>query len=266
MAKKSLLALLFLALCSSWASALEIKNMRLTHGPLGAARSDTKFLPGDYLFMTFDIDGLTFDAKTGKANYQTVLELYDSKNTKIFRKETPNEVSAMLGGTRLPGDLHVIMGRDQAPGKYVVRLVVTDRLNKDFKYFDYRFELLPASFGLVGVTAPAVGFPGQHYVASFALVDLTLDSAKKPDVEVIMRVLDENGTAPVTKPIYTYLPKDLPDDVNLTKENFVPMQFPIYLNRPGRFVIEVDAVDKIGKKNTKLRYNLNVIDIAGFAK
>lgn len=260
--KHSILALALVSLLPGWADALEIKNPRLTHGPLGATRTDTNFLPGDYLFMSFDIDGLTFDPKTGKASYQTVLELYDSKNKKIFSKDTPNEVSAMLGGTRLPGDLHVIMGRDQAPGKYVIRLIVTDKLTKELKYFDYRFDLLPQSFGLVGVTAPAIGFPGQHYLASFALVDMGLDANKKPNVEVVMKVLDEAGTTPLAKPIYTILPKDLPDEIDLKKENFVPMQFPIYLNRPGRFVIEVDAVDKTNSKRSKLRYTLNVIDIS----
>jgi hypothetical protein len=262
MGKKSTLALLLFCLVPGLASSLEIKNVRLTHGPLGATRTENKFLPGDYLFMTFELEGLTFDPKTGKASYVTLLELYDMKNQKIFSKETPNEVSAMLGGTRLPGDLHVIMGRDQSPGTYVVRLIVRDKLNKELKYFDHRFELLPANFGLVGVTAPAIGFPGQHYVASFALVDMGLDSQKKPNVKVTMQVMDESGTKSFASPIYTQLPKDLPDEIKLDKENFVPMQFPIYLNRPGRFTIEVTAEDKATNKQAKLRYTLNVLDIA----
>jgi len=263
MVKKAFFSFVVLTLLPHLASAqLQITHKRLTYGPLGAVREDNTFLPGDYLFMSFDIEGLTFDPATGKASYETVLELYDATNTKIFRKATPNEVSAQLGGTRLPGDLHVIMGRDQKPGKYVVRLIVTDKLTKQLKWFDHRFDLLPKNFGLFGVTAPAVGFPGQHYQASFALGDMVLDAGKKPNVDVTMRVLDARGVQFGVKPIITVLPKDLPDDIKLDgKENFVPMQFPIYLNRAGRYVIEVEATDKLSNKTAKLRYTLNVVDI-----
>ena len=113
----------------------------------------------------------------------------------------------------------------------------------------------------MGVTAPAIGFPGQHYVASFALVNMKLDTKNKPDVEVIMRVLDDSGTMPMTKPINTFLPKDMPPDLKLDKENFIPMQFPIYLNRAGRFTIEIEAIDRAGNRQSKLRYKLNVLDI-----
>jgi hypothetical protein len=273
MGKKAIFAFMALSVLTPLAGALEIKNLRVTHGPMGATRLEAKFLPGDYLFMSFDLEGLAFDPSTGKAKYETILQLFDSKGAKkdkdgkvlpIFEKKTDNTVSAMLGGTRIPGDLHVIMGTDQEPGKYVVRLIVTDKVSKEkvnYKYFDHRFELMPTSFGLVGVTAPAIGFPGQHYVASFALVNMKLDAQKKPNVDVVMRVLDANGTQQMTAPINTNLPKDMPAELNLDKENFIPMQFPIYLNRAGRFTIEVEATDKAANKQTKLYYTLNVIDI-----
>ena len=265
MGKKSIFAFVALSLLAPLASAFEIKNLRVTHGPMGATRIDTKYLPGDYLFMSFDLEGLTFDPQTGKAVYQTTLQLFDANSEKpVFEKKTDNTVSAMLGGTRIPGDLHVIMGTDQKPGNYVVRLVVTDKQstqNPSFKYFDHRFELLPSSFGLVGVTAPAIGFPGQHYTASFALVNMKLDDKSKPDVEVVMRVLDASGTRQMTTPIVTLIPKDMPPEIDLKKENFLPMQFPIYLNTAGRFTVEIEATDKASKRQTKLRYTLNVIDI-----
>jgi len=243
------------------ATAVELKNPRSTYGPLGAVRSNTKFLPGDYLFMTYDIDGLQIDAKSGKCNYKTVLELFDSQNKVIFKKETPNEVVPQLGGSRLPGDLHVIMGRSQAPGKYNVRLTVIDNLGKDGKSFLYPFEIVPPTFGLVGVTAPAVGFPGQPYSAQFAMVNLTLDGKKMPSVDITMRILDESGTKQVAAPVFSNLPRDLPEEINLQKENFVPMQFPIYLNRAGRFTIDIEAVDKNANKKASLRYSLTVLDL-----
>ena len=68
--------------------------------------------------------------------------------------------------------------------------------------------------------------------------------------------------------ILSNLPKDLPEDADIKKENFVSMQFPIYLNRTGTFIIEVVAQDKLARKQLQLRYPLTVLDsaAAGAAK
>src|SRR5438094_45403 len=84
--------------------------------PLGATRADTRCLPGDALFLSYDIEGLKFDDVSGKANYTTILELFDKDAKAVFDpKKTPNEVTAQLGGTRMPGELYLIMGRNQTP-------------------------------------------------------------------------------------------------------------------------------------------------------
>jgi hypothetical protein len=254
-----------LALLPASARALEFKNVRPSYGPLGATRQDTRCLPGDILFISYEIHGLKLDTKVKKAVYRTLLEVFDnSKPPKtIFQKETPNEVIPQLGGTMIPGDLHVIMGRNQAPGNYHVRLTVEDVQAKDMKSFVRTFELLPQSFGIVGVTAPAVAFPGQPYMAQFAIVDLGLDTSKSPKAKVEMKILDESGT-PVSDPIVNNFPQDLTDNTDLKKENFVGMNFPIFPNRPGRFTIEISATDSVAQKTASIRYPLTVLDIASF--
>lgn len=243
-------------------TALEFKNIRPCYGtPLGATRQDTKLVPGDVLFITFDIDGLMLDDKTGKANYTTTFEVLDPAKKTTVKKEMPNQPAAQLGGTRMPGVMFVETTPTMAAGKYAVRLTVTDKLAKESKSFVYDYELLPAEFGTVGVLAPGIGFPGQNYVANFALVNMGLDKKKQPLVDVMMRVLDESGTKEVAKPIYSSLPKDLPDDANLEKENFVAMQFPVYLNRVGTFVVEINAADKTSNKKLQIRYTLTVVDV-----
>src|SRR5947209_13288743 len=116
-----------LALVPASAPALEFKNVRPSYGPLGATRHDTKCLPGDILFISYEISGLKLDDKVKKAVYVTLLEVFDASNKNpdgtaktIFKKETPNEVIPQLGGNTIPGDLHVIMGRNQTAGKYFV--------------------------------------------------------------------------------------------------------------------------------------------------
>lgn len=261
MRKIGLWVLVLSFLLPGLAHSLEVKNVRLTHGAWGATRLEDKFMPGDYLFMMYDLEGITVDEKTGKASYLIVMEVIDSQGKTIFKQESPNEVVPMLGGNRLPGKLDVIMGRQQAPGKYWVRLNITDRISKENKVFHKIFHLVEPGFGFIGVVAPAIGVPGQHYLVQMALVDMTLDGKNQPNVDISMRILDETGTTPVAKPILTSFPKDLPEDADLKKNNFQPLQVPVYLNRPGRFIIEVDAVDKNGNKQSKLRIPLTVLDL-----
>jgi len=254
--------MLAFSLCARDAYALELKNVRPAYGPLGATRTNTKCVPGDSLFITYDIEGLKINEKTQRANYTTTLELIDSTNQVAFKKVTPNDVAPQLGGTRMPGDLFVILPRDQKPGKHSVRLTVSDTLAKESKSFDYPFLVVAPEFSFVGITAKAVGFPGENYVAGFAIVNMALDAKNQPNVDIVMRVYEETGKKWVTLPIISNLPKDLPEEIDLKKENFVPMQFPIYLNRTGTFIIEVMATDKIANKTFHLRYPLTVLEIA----
>jgi hypothetical protein len=261
-----MLALAVLCLGPAGGFALELKNVRPAYGPLGATRKDTKCVPGDSLFITYDIEGLKIGDK-GRANYTTTLELVDSTGKTAFRKDTPNDVAPQLGGTRMPGDLFVILPPTQTPGKHKVRLTVKDNLAKDTKSFEYAFDVVPPDFSFVGVTAPAVGFPGQSYVATFAIVNMKLDARNQPKVAIAMNVYDATNKSQVAPTITSILPKDLPDELDLKKENFVPMQFPIYLNRTGSFIIEVIAIDQNAtKKALTLRYPLTVLDIAGVSK
>lgn len=246
------------------ASALELKNFRPCYAPLpfGANRTDGKCLPGDFLFFTYDIEGLKFDEKTGKAKYVTVIELFDSQAKPLFpAKETPNEVVAQLGGSRMPGDVHVQMGQAQKPGKYILRLTVQDRATKEQKSHVHQFELLPPTFGFVGVIAPTVGFPGQHHATDFFLVEMGLDKDKRPNVEIVMRVLDASGKA-VATPVVSNLPADLAPNANLEKENAHQMRYPVYLNRSGRFTVDIYAKDNVSKKEARLTYPLTVIDLS----
>ena len=265
MSIRFLSSLTFLALLlPAAAEAVEIKNFRPCFAPvyLGTERKSEKMLPGDVLFATYDIDGLTVDPKTGKASFLTVVEVFDANAEAMSPpKQTPIEVTFHLGGMRIPGDLHVQMGRNQKPGKYRIRLTAKDRVSGDQKSYIHNFELLPKTFGIGAVVAPSIGFPGLSYAAEFALFDLTLDANKKANAEVTMRVLDEAGKV-VATPVVSTLPNDLAADADLEKENFVPIRYPIFLNRPGRFTVDIVAKDHNGKKEARLSYPLHVLDIA----
>jgi hypothetical protein len=242
------------------ASALEVKNTRACYGPYGATRTDNKFLPGDVLFMHYDIDGLT--VAKGRVSYYSELEFYDAKNNRVHSKK--NEIQNLipdLGGTSFPGLLNAIMGDDQKPGKYTLKLKIVDQNSKKTAEYSYPFELLPRSFGTIRVMAPAFGVPGGEYAVQFALLELPLDAKGNPNVDVTMKILEEGSKTELSKPAVLNFPKHLPDDTNLKERNLVPVLFPIYLNRAGRFTIEVDIDEKQKGKKTKLRFPLTVLDM-----
>jgi hypothetical protein len=261
--RRSLAALVVLALIPALAPALEIKNVRPSYGPLGAKRAETKFLPGDVLWINYDIDGLTFDAKTGKSSHETKLEFLDGKGEVLFERKTPNQTTAQLGGTSMPGDLHVILGLGLPAGKYTVKLTVTDILGKQSKSIVYPIQLLPSAFGFVAVTAPALGLPGQHHLTDFGLVGMALDpKTKLPLIEATFQVLDQNEK-PVAREQKMNLPADLPAGVGAKDlSQVVQVQFPLFLNRTGQFYIDIVAIDKNAKDaRVHMRFPLTVLDI-----
>jgi hypothetical protein len=263
MSARLVLLLAGLVALPSSAQALELKNIRPAHGPLGATRQGSKFLPGDYLFITYEIDGLKVDAKN-KASFVTLVEVFDAKKMAVFKKETANVVVPDLGGSRIAGDFHVIMGTDRPPGQYKARLTVKDVIGNDIKSFEHPFELLPKDFGIVGVMAPAVAFPAQPYMLQYNIVELALDAAQKPNAKREIKILDETGKLVATPVVHNY-PADLPEGIDLKKSNFIPVDFPLFPNRPGRFTIEVTVVDNLSKRNASVRYPLTVLDIGAIA-
>ncbi len=263
-------ALFALGIFVNASSAVDIKNIRPSYGPFGATRTEAKFLPGDLIFMAYELEGLAVDPKSGKTNYETTLEFLDAAGKVLFKRPNINELVPVLGGGRMPGDLQFILGAQQAPGKYAIKLTVNDKIAKDAKAFKYDIEVLPQSFGFVGVTVPAIGFPGQYHVAGFGIVNLALDAKSLPSAEIKISLFDDKGKA-VTTPTKIEFPRDLPTDelgnpIDLKKSNFVPFQHPVYLNRPGRFTIEIQAHDKFGNKMKELRYPVTVIDINNILK
>src|SRR4051812_12370220 len=81
------------------AGALEIKNIRSTYGPQGPTRADNKLLPGDSLFLMYDIVGLAIDQASGSAQFFVTMEIFDAKKKSIFKKDNNlNERLASLGG------------------------------------------------------------------------------------------------------------------------------------------------------------------------
>jgi hypothetical protein len=242
---------------------LALTNVRATHGLLGPIRSDDGLLPGDRLWLEFDIEGITVGGD-GKVQYSMGLEAIDSKGKVIYRQiPTDQEALASLGGKSIPGQAQLDIGLDQPAGDYTLKVTVTDRATKQSQSLNHKLRVLPSNFGLVQVkttsdaegTVPAglLGV-GQSMWVNFAVVRFERDRAKQqPHVQFEMRILDENGKPTLAKPETGIIDRDV-----AASDKLVGGQFSVSINRPGKFTVELKATDKIAEKSSTVSFPLTV--------
>jgi hypothetical protein len=238
------------------APELTLSNVRFTRGVLGPTRDGSRVLPGDSLFVCFDVEGVTL-ADDGKVVYSTAMEVTDASGRTVF-KQDPRDQQAVcsLGGNRLPAFVRLHVGPDQPPGQYTLQATVTDRTSSSKGTLKRTFEVLPAGFGIVQLSTTAdhggmlpmpVPAAGQGLWLHFGVVGFGRDDAgHQPNVGIALRVLDEDGKPTLAQPASGAVGKGVPE-----KDVVLPMQLALLLNRPGKFTVELTATDRVsGKKDT----------------
>jgi hypothetical protein len=244
-------------------SELKLSNARTTYGILGAARGNDKYLPGDMMFLAFDITGMTVD-KEGQIRYSLAMDLKDSTGKKIFG-QVPQTIVASnsLGGNSLYGYAYAEIGGAQAPGKYTMTVTIRDVAAKKSAEITQNFEILKKDFGIGrldlfydergSLWAPRVFVVGQSAWVHFITMGFDRDGNGDPNVEVRIRVLDEAG-----KPT---LPQPYKGEVKKAERNqsVFPWFQKIEFNRPGKYKIELEAEDKVAKKTVKQEQSITVL-------
>src|SRR5260370_32961012 len=107
---------------------LEFKNSRFTYGVLGQGRKDSKFLPGDFVCLAFDVKGLTVK-DDGMVTYSMGFEITKKGEKKPVQKREPQELRTLnwLGTGDLPSFAYWPIPRDaEAPGEYTMKITGTD--------------------------------------------------------------------------------------------------------------------------------------------
>jgi hypothetical protein len=257
-----------MVLAPAQSDTLNLTNARFTYGPLGMERTNPKIYPGDSFFLAFDIENARTDPKTGKIFYDLLLELLDGKGKIIFSRDNPNsEVLNALNSSRQPSYASVLIGSDQKPGKYTLRVTVTDRATKTKTspakkaYLKKDFEVLKKGFGFVQVQAPAMSFVGgAPFQVTYRVEGFDRDAKKAPDLTVEMTILDENGKETLPKPVTMRIPKDLSEDVKPENITTLPLQYTFPLNKAGKFTVQLKATDNVAKKTIKLPLKITVLD------
>lgn len=251
-----------LSLAPGQPEALKLANVRLTVGELGPARKDAKLIPGDVLFIGYDIEGLGIDPD-GTAKYTMAMEVSDAAGKLIF-KQDPRELTDFipLRGNKLPARAFITIGLDQPPGNYACKITVTDPKTKGTSTLNEKFEVLKPEFGIVAVytsydergtlSAPTTGVVGQSIFIQLSVATFQRDAkTKQPNVEFQFEVMDEKGVATLGVP-----KKHIQDAGIEEKDGAFGIRFPLFMSRPGKFTARVTATDKVANK--KSTYDLPV--------
>jgi hypothetical protein len=251
-----------LALTPAQTGSLNLTNVRSTYGELGGTRADTPLLPGDVLFVGFDIEGISVDPE-GRVVYTMAMDITDKAGKSIWKQEPAQKVDFVpLGGTKLPARAFITVGLDQPAGEYALKVTVTDQTNKATKAIEKKFNVLPKEFGLVAVytsvdrdgqlPAPTTGIVGQSFFVQFGVVGFARDPGKKqPSVSVEMMPLDEAGKPTLQKPNVFNLDAGVEE-----KDPGFSVRFLIPLTRTGKFTIRLKATDRVANKT--YTYNLPI--------
>lgn len=253
-------ALAFAAAQPPAAGKLTLTNVRNTHGELGCTRPDSKFLPGDVVFVAFDIEGLTVGPK-GDVKYSMQMEVTDKNNKRIFPPANEPLTPAIrndyvpLGGNKLPGRAFVTCGMDLDPGECTVRLLVKDEISNAQIPLIHKFEVLKRDFGIAAVFAsqdeagsiPAAttGVVGAMIFIRYGIVNFTRDpNTKQPNVVVEIITVDENDKPTVKEPVVREYKAGVPED-RLGFPDGVALPF----TRAGKFKVKIKATDKVANKS-----------------
>jgi len=256
------LPLLALCLAPSQADGLTLANARVTYGALGPTRESLKYLPGDLLFLTFDIQGISADAG-GKVLYGIATEVTDAGGKSVFKQAAQDrEIIAALGGNQLPARAQVAIGQQQPAGEHTLKVTVTDRATGKSQTLTQKFEVLKPDFGLVrlgasadadGLVPAGVSLVGHSLWISGAVAGFQRGGTGQPDVALELKIIDADGKPTLAKPFGGSINKGVP-----AKDVSLPIQFHVALNRPGKFTLELKATDQTAGKTATQSFPITV--------
>jgi hypothetical protein len=250
---------------------LKLSNVRMTVGDLGPTRKDAKFLPGDALHMRFDINGITIEGN-GEVKYKMESRVLD-KNDKLFFKKDPQEMIhiAQLRGTTIPGAALFTLGLDTDPGNYTLEVTVEDPKTKAKDTISTKFEILKPDFGIVQVHSTAdyqgiiptstIGTVGQTIITWYSVASFEREAkdpkdpkAKQPKIELQVQLVDEKGNNTLPEPLKFLQDKGVDETVGI-----IHYHYPLFLNRPGKFTIQITATDKVANKKATYEWPITVL-------
>ena len=252
-------------LSQSGPEPLRLSNVRQTFaGEFGPPRATSKYVPGDVLYVVFDVENLRRDAR-GKVQYAIGMDLLDAAGKSIFHAPLAGEEATLpLGGRKFPARVFMQLGSGLPQGKHALRVTVQDRATGAQTSSDQAFEVLPPRFAIVGVSAsfdeegqtpaPVNGFVGQSIWLRMQVVGFKRDAASNlPNIELKQTAIDPFGQLTLAEPA-VYTAKDEPHEGQLG----VPFHLALPLNRSGVFKVRLTATCKVSGQSHTLEVPVTV--------
>lgn len=246
---------------------LKLVEARPTYGRLGSTRPNTKVLPGEDLFVEFVVSG--FDkGNDGRPEVSLSAELIDAQDAVVARVPTAKaRVQLALGGDAFAGHVHFGLPLDFSPGKYTVRGILTDNRSGEKEVVEQMFEVTPLDFGLVrvrlaGDVTGAVPSGGNMTVGQevFVLARGVGFARKVKKIHVVgtMTIREQSGKDQSAKPaapapITVAFEKEVDDN-----QDHLDFRWTINVNRPGRFIAQLEVRDEISGKHVAYELPLAV--------
>lgn len=245
--------------------SLRITHDRTTYGILGPIRADGKFLPGDVVYLSFDMENLKADGR-GVVKYSMAMEVLDPKGDTIFKGEPePRDFINSLGGNRIPACAHVELPTEQKPGDYTINLTIADLSAKKSEKLSHKFTVSPRDFGFVRLSssydpdnkmpAPAIAVVGQSLWVNAFIAGFEKNAKKEPNLNVEVQVYDQDRKPTLEKPQSFTITKLVDPGWSL-----IPVQTFQTLNRAGKYTVEIKAEDLNSKKTSKITFPLTVFE------
>lgn len=246
---------------------LEIANPRATFGYLGAVRPKAPRLPGDQVFFCFEVRNLKLEDGV-KAQFSMLVEVFNPKGEKIYYKGPVKHVAHLsFGGMSVPCQAQLDIPLGSEAGEYTLKITIHDRLADKTTVFTGKGEVTAPDFGLVRIgtfcdpaghlPCAAVGVVGEQVYLHYSAVGFGRDKAtKQPNLDLSLTVLDDKGKPATTKPMTGKVDKGVPEDAP-----FVPLLFPLTLDRAGGFTLEVTARDNVLGKTSTFRLPIRVLSV-----
>jgi hypothetical protein len=245
---------------------LAFDNTRFTYGAFGQSRKVDVFLPGDVVYLSFDVQGLKVN-DSGQALYSMGMEVARKGQKQAIQKRAPRDLKEEIKHKK--GTLETFVWwpipRDgTAPGEYTLKITVTDRQTMQTATLSKKFEVAPISFGIVGVhlttekgkpIAPKVT-AGQTVALNYALVGFKLDNKNNTNVTISIRTLDGEGKPTKFKPFTGEFKVDEVSARGLMR----PTPYLLGLNRAGKFKVVLAAKCNVSGKSAKEVLDLTVLD------
>jgi hypothetical protein len=171
-----------------------------------------------------------------------------------------------LGGSTVPAFANAQIGLDVPPGEYTLKVTVTDLSSKNTQTLTRKFEVLSRRFGMVRLgfaydnvaSAPPVGVVGQTLIVQFTAVEVTFNDKNKSDLTAEAAIVDEAGKPTLSQPMQARV-QDVPEEFR--KIRVIPMNFPVFLNRAGKFKVNLSITDKLSGKKGEHTLDVQAIEV-----